>query len=186
MSTSGQRPRRLWILGGGVLLIAAAGVAVVQGQSTTAPAANATTDVRTIESQPDSLPTTIAAEPGSLQPVIGVENTDGKRIVIGGFVSSEQEKATLIAEAQTAFSGLTVVTSGVQVDALVRPMADITTLIGALRQVKAPMSFTSSSETTYQLSGIVADESTKVAVFNGVAAGVGVDPNAVTNRLTVG
>lgn len=180
MSSTSKRPRQLWILGAVVVAITVAGVAVVQGQSKTS-----STAATTIEPGPDSSPTTIALEPGSLQPVIGIENLDGKRVVIGGFVSSEAEKTTLIAEAQKTFSDLTVVTSGIQVDALVRPLADITTLLSALRQVKSPMSFNSASDTTYALSGAVADEATKVAVFTGIAAGVGVDQNAVVNGLTI-
>jgi hypothetical protein len=181
VNTTQRGSGRLWILGVLVAAILVVGVALVQGESTTSP----TTSGGPAETQPASEPTTIALAPGSLQPVIGIENNDGKRVVIGGVVSSEEEKATLIAEAQTAFPGLTVVTSGVLVDALVRPMADITTLFGALSQVQAPMSFTSSSETTYTVRGTVANEASKVAVFTGVAAGIGIDQNAVVNQLSI-
>jgi hypothetical protein len=177
-----KRPQRLWILGGVVGLIVIVAVALVQGQSTT----STTTSALIVDAEPTSSPAaTIALSPASLQPVIGIENIDGKRVVIGGILSSNDEKTELIAQATAAFPDVTVVTSGIEVDAVVRPLADIATLLGALRQVQAPMSFAASSETTYSLRGAVSSEATKVAVFNGVAAGVGVDQNAILNGLKV-
>lgn len=123
------------------------------------------------------------AFPEITDPIVGFESNDGKRMIVAGAVRDEKERAALISASRLSFVGYEINDQLiVSQKALLIP--DVQTMVDALSQVSAPVSFVYTGA-NYRLRGVVSNEATRVAVESSLRASLGPITVPFSNELTL-
>ncbi len=138
-----------------------------------------TSDVSTAGSSVDGP----VALPAVTDPVVGFESNDGKRMIVAGAVRTEAERAALISASKTSFVGYEI-NDQLLVSDKALSIPDVGTMVDALAQVGAPISFVYTGA-NYRLRGTVTNEATRLAVEASLRASLGPITVPFSNELTI-